>query len=317
MTGKVSRKRFRWWHELLLLVLIVGVMLTAERLVPGFTAWRTQVFFSRHAWEFAILAVGMTLVVISGGIDLSVGSTMGLCAVTFGMLVQRGMGPLVASIGCLVVGIVCGAFNAVLVARLRIHPLIVTLASYAAYRGIAEGASQGAAYSASGSEFSTLALGTWLGLPIPGWIFVVLALVFGAGSQWTALGRSLYVMGNNELAARFAGVPVDRIKLLLYTLSGLLAGIATLVYVARFSSAKADVGRGFELDVITAVVVGGTRIRGGKGNLVGTALGLVLIHEMRLLVTRYWQMEELKLVIVGGLLITSTLIYQLIAKSRD
>ena len=88
MTGKVSRKRFRWWHELLLLVLIVGVMLTAERLVPGFTAWRTQVFFSRHSWEFAILAVGLTPVVVSGGVDLRVGSTMGLCAVWCGMLVH-------------------------------------------------------------------------------------------------------------------------------------------------------------------------------------------------------------------------------------
>ncbi len=124
-------------------------------------------------------------------------------------------------------------------------------------------------------------------------------------------------MGHNEEATRFSGVAVDQIKFWLYTLSGALAGLATIIYVSRFDTATADAGKGFELDVITAVVVGGASIFGGRGNIVGTLLGLLLIHETRLFVSRYWRTDELKSIVVGCLLIVSVLAYRaLLRKDR-
>ena len=153
------RSRFHWWHEVVLCGLLVALMLIAGYLMPGFLTVRSQLFLSRHLWEFAILATGMTLIIISGGIDLSIGSAMGLCAVMFGICFQvTGSLPVAAAV-CLLTGLLGGLFNGFLIARFRLHPLIVTLATYAAFRGIAEGVSQGASYSRFGDQFSQLARG--------------------------------------------------------------------------------------------------------------------------------------------------------------
>jgi rhamnose transport system permease protein len=151
-------------------------------------------------------------------------------------------------------------------------------------------------------------------VPIPGYLFAVLAVAMAVLLGHTPTGRFLYAMGHNEQAARFSGVHVERLKLLLYTLSGLLAGVAALIYVSRFDTAKADAGKGFELDVITAVVVGGTSIFGGRGNVAGTVLGLLLIHETRLFVSRYWRIDELRSIVIGGLLIASVLAYRALVR---
>ena len=192
---------------------------------------------------------------------------------------------------CLVVGAAGGFANGWLVSALRIHPLIVTLATSAAFRGLAEGLSQGASYSQFGESFSQLGRGMWWGVPIAAYVFALLAVACAAYLAVTPGGRFLYAMGHNEQAARFSGVGVDRIKLRLYTFSGLMAGLAAIIYVSRFDTAKADAGTGFELDVITAVVVGGTSIYGGRGNIVGTVLGLLLIHETQQFVGRQWQID--------------------------
>jgi rhamnose transport system permease protein len=307
MNDPLRRLPFRWWHEAVLALLLVILLSTARGLVPDFLSWRSQLYLSRHLWEFAILALGMTLIVITGGIDLSVGSAMGLCAVAFGIAFQRTGSAVAASIVCLFVGAVGGAVNGLLVARFKVQPLIVTLATYAAFRGIAEGVSQGASYSGFGDGLASIARSAPGQIPYSAYVFGLLAVVLASFLGWTATGRFLYAMGHNEQAARFSGTLVDRIKLGLYTLSGLLAGLATILYVARFNTAKADTGKGFELDVITAVVVGGTSIFGGRGNLVGTTLGLLLIHEARLFVSRYWGIEELKPIVIGSLLIVSVL----------
>ena len=244
-------KRFRWWHEVVLALLLIGLLLIADRLMPNFLSLPGQLLLSRQLWELAILALGMTLIIITGGIDLSVGAAMGLCAVTLGLCYTATSSLWLSCLACLAVGGLGGAFNGALVARLNLHPLIVTLATLAAYRGIAEGVSQGASYAEFGDRFSSLARGMWLGVPIPAYIFLGLAVAFAVFLARTATGRFLYAIGHNETAARFAGIDVDRIKFWLYTTSGLLAGLATIIYVSRFN-AKADAGTGFELDVITA-----------------------------------------------------------------
>lgn len=308
--------RFNWWHELMLLLLLVGLLTFAGSLMPSFLQLKSQLLLSRQLWEFAILALGMTLIVFTGGIDLSIGSTMGLCAVAFGLTFSN-TGSIAAScLVCLALGSVCGAMNGLLISRIQVHPLIVTLATYAAYRGIAEGISQGESYSRFGESFAYLARGWWWGVPIPAYLFLVLAVGCGVLLAHTPTGRFIYAIGHNEKAARFSGINVDGLKLWLYTASGTLAGLATLIYVARFDTAKADAGRGFELDVITAVVVGGTSIFGGRGNIVGTVLGLLLIHETRLFVSRYWRTDELRSIVIGFLLIASVLVYRTLVRQE-
>ena len=256
----------------------------------------------------------MTMVIVTGGIDLSVGSTMGLCAVSFGLTFQATQSVTLSSLVCLSVGCLAGAINGQLIAKLRVHPLIITLATYAGFRGIAEGLSQGASYSQFGDHFGYLARGTVWHVPIPAFIFLMLTTMGTIFLAKMPAGRFLYAIGHNETAAQFSGIRVASIKVWLYTFSGALAGLATLIYVARFDTAKADAGQGIELDVITAVVIGGTSIFGGSGNLLGTTLGLLLIHETKLFVGRYWRVEELKSIIVGCLLILTLLVSTLAAQ---
>lgn len=310
--------RFKsYLHELILFVLLLALFGIAGGLMPNFLSTRSQLILSKHLWEIAILAIAMTPIIITGGIDLSVGSAMGLCAVTFGISFEFTESVLLSSVVCLLVGTLGGAINGWLITWLRVHPLIITLATYAGFRGIAEGVSQGASYSQFGDGFGQLALGSLWQIPFPAFVFMLLAITMAVALARTPTGRFVYAIGHNEKAARFSGVQTDRIKFWLYTLSGTLAGLATLVYVSRFDSAKADTGTGIELEVITAVVIGGTSIFGGRGNILGTALGLLLIHETKLFVSRYFRIEELKSILVGMLLIGALLAQRLFSRHSD
>jgi len=309
-------RRFRGWHEATIALLLVSLLAVAGRLMPSFLRVDSQLLLSRHIWEVAILALGMTPIIITGGIDLSAGSTMGLCAVMFGLCLTASGSLAIGCLACVATGFACGALNGVLISRFRVHPLIVTLATFAGYRGIAEGISQGDSYSKFGDSFSGLARGSWIGIPRPGFLFAMLAIVGTVLLGRTPTGRFIYAIGHNQQAARYSGIAVERLKFWLYTASGLLASLATLVYVSRFDTAKADAGKGFELDVITAVVVGGTSIFGGRGSLLGTILGLLLIHETRLFVSRYWRTDELRSIVVGILLIGSVLVYRVCVRDR-
>ena len=315
--NRTPLSQFHWWHELVLAILLIGLMISAATVMPNFVSLKSQLILSKHLWEIAILSLGMTLIIITGGIDLSVGSAMGMCAVAFGITFSTTESLVASCAACLVVGFLGGVINGLLISKLRLHPLIVTLATYAAFRGIAEGVSQGRSYSQFGTAYSQLARGTLLGVPLPGFVFVALAILFAVILGFTPSGRFIYSIGHNEKASKFSGVSVDRIKLFLYTTSGVLAGLATLVYISRFDTAKADAGIGYELDVITAVVIGGTSIFGGRGNIAGTVLGLLLIHETKLFVGRYWRIDELKSVLVGILLIVSILVYRILSPNDN
>ena len=317
MTLAERARAFRWWHEAILFLLLVALFATAGALLPNFVNVKKQLLLSRHLWEIAILALGMTLIIITGGIDLSVGSTMGLCAVVFGLCFSVTSSLAVSCVACIAAGVCSGAINGLLISRMNVHPLIVTLATYAGYRGMAEGISQGTSYSQFGHGFSRLARGMWFGVPLPAYLFLLLAIGFAVFLAKTATGRFIYAIGHNETAARFSGISVDRINFGLYTSSGVLAALATIIYISRFDTAKADAGSGFELDVITAVVVGGTSIFGGRGNIVGTVLGLLLIHETRLFVRSYWQIDELRSIVIGFLLIVSVLVYRALRRTTD
>lgn len=294
--------------EAVLAALLVCVLASAWMLDKSFLAPGTQTELLSHAVELGILAVPMTLIVVTGGIDLSVGSIMALGAVVVGLLHERGVNIWLASAAAIAAGAGAGLLNGVFVAFARVHPLIVTLATMAMYRGLAEGVSVGRPVSGFPSSFLAIGEETIGGLPVRvavwgawwlGWAWLVRRSVWGL---W------IYGIGSGLRPAEYSGIPAARVKLSLYGLSGLAGGLASVLYVARQNTAKADAGAELELEVITAVVLGGTSIFGGKGTLLGTLLGVLVIHEVRELVSWQWQDQKLILIAIGSILIGSVLL---------
>jgi rhamnose transport system substrate-binding protein len=238
----------------------------------------------RLSVELGLLALAMTPIMITGGIDLSVGSIMGLSAVVFGVLWRDGGWPIAAAAGAaLLLGCLAGLLNAVLITRLNLPPLIVTLGSLSLFRGIAEGITKGAEnYSGFPAGFLRLGQG-YIGGVVPVQLSV---LVVALAGYWillhrAAIGRTLYVVGFSPGGARYAGIPVQRRVALLYFLSGAVASVAAIIYVAHLGQAKSDAGTGYELAAITAVVLGGTSVFGGRGTVWGTVLGLFAISVLQ------------------------------------
>lgn len=292
----------KWSREATLFVVLVALLAVAAVYEPRFVTLKTQTLLAAHSWELAIVAVPMLLIIIAGGIDLSVGSMVALSAVTLGLLHERGW-PIAASVSAAVlVGAMAGAVNGWLIARTRVHPLLITLGSMAAFRGIAEGISL--ARPLSGYPEGLLALSAGM---TPMLVFVGSAGLAHGLLTRLRLGRWIVATGTDETVSRFSKTPVDRIKVLLYSLSGLACGVAGVLLVARNNTAKADVGLGMELEAITAVVLGGASIEGGRGRVLGLVLGLALIHETRQFVSWHWRQSELNLLVIGGLLIVAVL----------
>lgn len=227
--------------------------------------------------ENGIIALGMALVIASGGIDLSVGSILALSSVTMGYAVQHGQPVAVAAVVCLLTGLVCGLINGVLVVVLRLHPLLVTLGTLALYRGLALGISNGNGFSGYPVSFEYFGQ-TYIG-PVPAQVIVwlLLALAVYVVVNATPAGRRLLAVGINELAASFAGIRVGAVRLGVYGSSGLLTGIASLIYCSRVFSDRGDSGAGLELLAIAAVVVGGASIRGGEISAARTTLAVIVI----------------------------------------
>jgi rhamnose transport system substrate-binding protein len=229
--------------------------------------------------EIGLLSLALTPVIVTGGIDLSVGSMMGLCAVTFGALSVDAHWPVAAAaLATLLVSVLGGGINAFLIARLRVSPLIVTLGTYSLFRGLAEAVTKGARnYSDFPAGFLYLGQGYIGGfLPAQAVIAFVFAVGFFLLLHRTVIGRGIYAIGHSFEAARYAAIPVVKRLALVYLLSGFSAGVAGLVYVAHLGQAKSDAGNGYELIAITAVVLGGTSIFGGSGTVGGTILGLTV-----------------------------------------
>jgi rhamnose transport system permease protein len=231
----------------------------------------------RLSVEIGLLALALTPVIITGGIDLSVGSLMGLTAIVFGALWHDAGWPIaLAALAALLLGLVGGALNAALIARFKLPPLIVTLGTFSLFRGLAEGLTGGAKnYTDFPASFLFFGQGYWWNV-MPPQTFVLLAAAIGYWLllQRTSLGRALYAIGHAPAGARYAGIPVERRLSLIYVLSGLMASVAALIYVAHLGQAKSDAGTGYELIAITTVVLGGTSIFGGRGTIQGTLLGL-------------------------------------------
>src|SRR5215468_1410400 len=234
----------------------------------------------RLSVEIGLLALALTPVIITGGIDLSVGSMMGLSAIVCGWLWRDAQLPILASVTLtLALGLIGGGLNALLIARFNLAPLIVTLGTFSLFRGLAEGMTGGVDnYTGFPQHFLFLGQGYLFGiLPPQTLALVAVAVFYYLLLHRTIIGRGLYAIGFSSEGARYAGVPVARRVGLVYLLSGFAASLAAVIYVAHLGQAKSDAGTGYELMAITAVVLGGTSIFGGRGTLWGTALGLFAI----------------------------------------
>jgi rhamnose transport system substrate-binding protein/rhamnose transport system permease protein len=287
--------------EILIFAVIGTNFLTAAN---GFEMARSSV-------ELGLLALALTAVIVTGGIDLSVGSMMGLCAVVFGFLWKDfGFSVWAAALVAILVGLTGGALNAFAIAFLDLPPLIVTLGTYSLFRGIAEGFTGGARYF-SGFPPAFLAFGAGAQIAV-----LLIAIVLFAALHMTTIGRGLYAIGCSPSGARYAGIPVARRLSLVYLLSGLAAGVAAVIYVAHIGQAKSDAGTGYELMAITAVVLGGTSIFGGRGTMGGTLLGLATIAVLQNGLRLAALPSEVSGILTGVLLIGSIAIDGLMARPR-
>lgn len=296
-------------HETVLAVILVGALLVLSLQTDRFLTADNLLNQGRLMAEIGLIALPMTYIIITAGIDLSVGSIMGLCAIMLGYGWKNLGLPLELSIGLsLLIGTAAGTLNGWFITRVRVPPLIMTLATLALYRGLAEGISQARSVRGYPDWFFVLGQGEVLGVPTQLWVLLVATVVAGVGLARTSFGRMLYAIGSNETAARFSGLPVDRCKVAIYALSGFTAGLAAWIFVSRVSTTRSDMGTGVELDVIAAVVLGGTSIFGGTGTILGTALGVVLVQLLKNGLALTGVKGDATIVVIGSVLILSILV---------
>lgn len=260
-----------------LILLLLAELAIFHFLAPSFLTGKNAAELARLSVETGLLALAQTCVIVTGGIDLSVGSMMGLSAVALGWLWRDAHAPLGVAVALtLCLGALGGLLNAALITRLRTLPLIVTLGTYSLFRGLAEGLTQGIQnYTGFPAAFLFLGQGYSFGvLPPQVWILAIAAIGYWLLLERSTIGRALSAIGFSEDGARHAGIPVERRLSLVYILSGLTASLAAVIYVAHLGQAKSDAGAGYELTAIAAVVLGGTSIFGGRGSIRGTLLGL-------------------------------------------
>ena len=307
--------RFRFAQEAVLAAILALALLVLAVTSERFFTVDNLLNQGRLAAEVGLVALPMTMIIVTGGIDLSAGSTLGLCAIMLGVLWKNLGLPLEAAIALtLVIGTVAGLVNGWVITRVGVPPLITTLATLALYRGLAEGISQARSVRGYPDWFFTLGQGEVLGVPTQLWLLLVAILVFGVVLARTSFGRTLYAIGHNETAARFSGLAVDRAKLVIYGLSGLMAGLAAWIFVSRVSTTRSDMGTGLELDVIAAVVLGGTSIFGGTGSILGTVLGVVLVQLLKNGLALTGVKGDATIVVIGVVLILSILLTNLLQR---
>lgn len=268
----------------------------------------------RNIIEIGMIALPMTLIIITGGIDLSVGNMMILCSV-FGGTAAAKFGNLVGILVVLLAGLACGLVNGLIIAKAKISEMVTTLATMYLFMGLARGYSEGA-------SVYTFDLASWmgntivLGLPVQIWFYVILAIIFVLLLHKTGFGRKLYAIGLNRNATRYAGIPVERIQIMLYALCGLVCAFASFIYLGRFSSVKYDSGANFNLKVITVVVLGGTSIAGGSGDMRGTIIATLIIATLNSGLTVLNIPIATQTVVQGGVLLVALTAFSLMNLSK-
>jgi ribose/xylose/arabinose/galactoside ABC-type transport system permease subunit len=304
-THSPDPKRIVYRHETILLVVLVLEWLYFNSVGPRFGSLDNTFDIIRHSVEIGLLALVMTPIILTGGIDLSVGSLLGLCAILFGKLWRDGgLWLPLAGVCTVCIGALAGGLNAALITWLRLPPLIVTLGTYSLFRGLAEAITHGVdTFTDFPGWFLFLGQERWLGIPAQAPVFVLAAVAVWLLVHCTTFGRSFRAIGFAPEGARYAGIPVGRRIALAYVLAGTVAAVAAIIYTARLGQAKADAGTGYELLSITAVVLGGTSIFGGVGTVHGTLLGVAAIAVLSNGLVHARRPREVAGMLTGGLLL--------------
>jgi rhamnose transport system permease protein len=299
---------------LILVISVIALSLNTDRFLQP-SNLLTQ---ARLLVEVGLVALPMTFIIITGGIDLSVGSILGLTAIMIGVGWQTLGLPLELSVAlALGIATLCGFVNGLFIVRVGVPPLIMTLATLAFYRGLAQGISEGRSVRGYPEWFFQLGQGDFLGLPTQIWLLIVGVIVSWVILARTTFGRTLYAIGNNETAARFSGLNVDRAKLIIYSYSGFMAGLAGWIFVSRVTTTRSDMGSGLELDVIAAVVLGGTSIFGGTGSITGTVIGMVLIQLLKNGLALSGVTQDATIIVIGLVLILAILVNNFVQGQRQ
>jgi len=303
-------------HETFLALLLVVVLIVLSFQSDRFFTVSNLLNQGRLMTEIGLIAIAMTFVIATGGIDLSVGSILGLTAILTGVFWQNvGMPLPAAAAAAIAVGTLAGFVNGAIITRFGVPPLIATLATLALYRGLAEGISQARSVRGYPDWFYVLGQGEVLSVPPQLWILAAAAVVASIILAYTRWGRTVYAIGSNEVASRFSGLSVERTKLALYTASGFAAAVAGVIFVSRVSTTRSDMGTGIELDAITAVVLGGTSIFGGRGTVVGTMIGLCLIQALKNGLSLAGVKGDGTIMLIGAVLILAILASNLFERS--
>lgn len=301
-----------WLIEQKSLIALIFLIVVVSFLNPNFFTVDNILNILRQTSVNAIIAVGMTLVILTAGIDLSVGSVLALCGAFAASLIAMEVPVLVAVPTALLAGAALGAISGMIIAKGKVQAFIATLVTMTLLRGVSmvytDGRPISTGFTDVADSFAWFGTGYALGIPVPIWL---MAIVFAAAwylLNHTRFGRYIYALGGNESATRLSGINVDRVKIGVYAICGLLAALAGIIVTSRLSSAQPTAGMGYELDAIAAVVLGGTSLAGGKGRIMGTLIGALIIgflnNALNLLdVSSYYQMIAKAVVILLAVLV--------------
>jgi erythritol transport system permease protein len=306
-------------------IALIAVLIFFSIAAPNFLSTANLILMSKHVALNAFLAMGMTFVIITGGIDLSVGSIVGLCGMVAGYLVLNGIDLQIGytiyfnvveiALITLAVGILIGAVNGLLITRLNVAPFIATLGVLYVARGLALLSSDGRTFpnlvgkpELGTTGFGFLGAGRLLGLPVAIWILIVVALAAAYLAKYTPLGRHIFAVGGNERASRISGVRVNMVKMFVYMFSGFCAAIVGLIISSELMASHPATGESFELNAIAAAVLGGTSMSGGRGTIGGTIVGAFVIGILSdglvmMGVSSFWQMVIKGLVIIVAVVV--------------
>ncbi len=277
---------------------------------------RDNLIFTARSFSFiAIAAMGACFVIIVGGIDLSVGSVMGLAGVVAAFLSSHGYGTIPSVVGALLVGTVSGLLNGLLIAKGGLAPFIVTLGTLSIFRSFVYIVTGGFPMQGFGPSLLWLGQGFFIGIPMPVWIMVVFWILLTFVLRRMRLGWYAYSIGGNEEAARLSGLPVDRVKVLVYVIAGLMGAIGGLLLVARLGVGESTAGLGYELNVIAAAVIGGVSLKGGQGSAFSAVLGAALIGVLNNGLVLLGVGEYLQQLVIGAVIILAVSIDRIRAKN--
>jgi ribose transport system permease protein len=296
-----------------LLWALIALCVVASLSSSAFLQSGNLINVAREAALIGIVGIGMTFVILTAGIDLSVGAIVGVVAVTSAEMLSNGSSMVLVIVAGIALGGLVGAVNGLGIVNGRIPAFVMTLAMLTAGRGIALAVSEGQPVSLGdqAERFSWLGNGSLLGLPVPVWIFIALLAIAAVILRKTPYGRYVFAVGDNPEAARLAGINTGLITFSVYVISGLLAGLTALVYVSRLTSGDPTLGTGLELLAITIVVIGGTSLFGGEGGLFGTLLGALFIAVLANLLNLVGVSPFMQQIVQGGVLALAVLLDQL------